>query len=161
MADDKERTDIIIEGSTATWELRAEGDIEGTYTGSFRFRCFLTPTQVLAAGREQRELLGKNPTLATNHEDQLAWSLAQLKQRIISAPPFWTSNVPLSGMPGDISDENIIGAVIDAAVSAESKYKSQIKSRKEDAIKRAKEMAEKTLSRVDEAPPKEEEDGED
>lgn len=154
MADEKERTDIIIEGNTATWELRADGDINGTYTGSFRFRCFLSPTQQLAAGREHRELLGKNPTLASSDDDTIAWFLSELKQRVITAPPFWTAG----GYPGDIPDLNILSAVMDAASAAQQKYKNQLKNRKDDAIKRAKEMAEKMVATRDAAPDKDKED---
>ena len=140
------RQDILIEGGQATWEMRLEGDIQGTYSGTFKFRCFLTPTQRLAAGREHRELLGSNPTLATEHDDNLAFSLSQLKHRIISAPPFWTSN----GIAGDLPDENIIDSVLDAAIAAELKYKAQLKQKKGDAIERAKKAAERLLKLRDE-----------
>ena len=144
------RQDISIEGSIATWEMRLEGEIQGTYTGTFRFRCFLTPTQRLAAGREYRELLGNNPQLALPHEDNLAFSLSQLKYRILSAPPFWTSTIQQNSVAGDLPDENIIDAVLDAAVASELKYKAQLKQRKIDAIERAKKAAERMLQRRDE-----------
>ena len=138
--------DIIIEGNQATWEMRLEGDIQGTYVGTFKFRCFLTPTQRLSAGREYRELLGSNPTVALEHEDNLAFSLSQLKQRVISAPPFWTSN----GVAGDLPDESIIDAVLDAAIASEIKFKEQLKQKKADAIERSKKAAEKMLKLRDE-----------
>lgn len=146
MADqDLDRKDIIIEGNTATWEIQLDGDINGTYTGSFRFKCFLTPTQRLAASREHRELLGENPTIALEHEYNLAYALSQLKYRIVSAPPFWTSSLQASNMPGDLPDENIIMAVLDAAIGAELKYRKQLKNKKTDAIERAKKAAERLL----------------
>lgn len=135
------RNDILIEGNTATWEVRLDGDIQGTYTGSFKFRCYLTPTQRLAASREHRELLGEHPTFATTHDDNLAFSLSQLKYRVISAPPFWGS----SGISGDIPDSNVIDAVLEAAIAAELKYKAQLKQKKNDAIERAKRAAESLL----------------
>lgn len=141
-----ERSDIIIEGNTALWDIRLDGDINGTYTGSFRFKCFLTPTQRLAASREYRELLGPNPTIALEHEDNLAFALSQLKHRIISAPPFWTSTLQSSNVAGDLPDENIIMAVLDAAVGAELKYKAQLKTRKLEAIEKAKKAAERLLN---------------
>jgi hypothetical protein len=144
------RQDIQIDGSTATWEMRLEGEIQGTYTGTFKFRCFLTPTQRLAAGREHRELLGNNPTLATEHDDNLAFSLSQLKHRIISAPPFWTSTMQANGMAGDLPDENVIDSVLEAAIAAELKYKAQLKQRKLDALDRAKKAAEEMLKFRDE-----------
>lgn len=144
-----ERSDIIIEGDTALWEIRLDGDIKGTYLGSFRFKCFLTPTQRLAASREYRELLGENPLLALKHEDNLAYALSQLKYRVISAPPFWTSSLQTSEMAGDLPDENIIMAVLDAAIGAELKYKAQLKKRKQEAIEKAKKAAERLLNQQD------------
>lgn len=129
------RSDIIIEGNTATWSFRLDGDINGTYSGTFRFRCYLSPLQRIAADRERRELLGNHPEYASEHESFLAYSLTQLKYRILTAPPFWNSQNPGS-MGGDIADENIISAVIDAAVGAEIKYREQLKERKQQALDR-------------------------
>lgn len=146
---EKERSDIIIEGSTATWEIKTDGAINGTYIGTFRFRCYLTPTQQIAANREMREVLGANPTMAPDHESFLAYALTQLKYRIISSPPFWMSAVG-GNLQGDLPDENVISTVLDAALGAEIKYKKQLVARKDDAIKRAKEAAERMLKSQDE-----------
>lgn len=143
--EEKERTDIIIEGNTATWEMKVDGIINGTYTGTFRFRCYLTPTQQIAASREMREMLGPQMTMAPEHESFLAYALTQLKQRIISAPPFWSSQ----SVPGDLPDENVISLVLDAAIGAELKYKKQLAQRKLEAIERAKQAAERMLSTKD------------
>ena len=150
LEDYSDRQDITIEGNVATWEIRLEGDIQGTYSGAFKFRCFLTPTQRLAAGREHRELLGNQPSLATMHDYNLAFSLSQLKYRVISGPPFWASTVQLSGVSGDVPDENVIDAVLEAAVASELKYKAQLKKKKADAIERAKKAAESLLKLRDE-----------
>ena len=144
------RTDIVIEGNTATWDIRLDGDINGTYVGTFRFKCFLSPTQKLAASREYRQLLGENPTLILKHEDNLAFALSQLKYRVISAPPFWTSTAQLSGMAGDIPDENIIDAVLDAAIDAELKYVAHLQKKKTESIEKAKKAAERMLAQHDE-----------
>lgn len=149
MAEDT-RSDIVIEGNTATWEIKMDGDINGTYLGAFRFRCYLTPTQRLAASRDYRELLGPSPTLALTNEDNLAFSLTQLKYRIISAPPFWTSSQSTTNMSGDLPDENVIQAVLDAAISAELKYRAQVKTKRTDAIQKAREAAERLLNQRDE-----------
>lgn len=141
----KERLDIIIEGNTASWEMKVDGEIQGTYSGTFRFRCFLTPTQQIAANREYRELLGPQMTMAAEHESFLAYALTQLKYRIVTAPPFWSSTLQTSAISGDVPDENVITAVLDAAVAAEIKYKSQLKQRKLDAIEQARKAAEKIL----------------
>lgn len=155
------RTDIIIEGNTATWDIKLDGDINGTYLGSFRFKCYLSPLQQIAANREYREILGPNPSFADEHASFLAYALTQLKYRIVSAPPFWNSANPAT-MSGDLPDENIIAAVLDAALGAEIKYKSQLKSKKLESVARAKAAAEKALNaEVDEDDRKAEEDDED
>lgn len=145
-----DRSDIIIEGNTARWDMRLEGDILGTYTGSFRFKCYLLPTEKLAAGRQYRELLGPNPTIALEHEDSLAFTLSQLKQRVLSAPPFWTSTMQGNGIAGDLPDEKIINAVLETAIAAEFKYAAQVQAKKIEAIDKAKKAAEKMLKGQDE-----------
>ena len=90
-------TDITLEGDTATWLMpQMNGELQGTYTGSFRFRTFLDPLRRLQAGREYRELLGPYPDLVSEADGHLAYALSQLKQRVISSPPFWTASVPES-----------------------------------------------------------------
>lgn len=148
--ENKEDSNIIIEGNTALWELKQDGDINGTYTGSFRFRCYLVPSQRLAASREYRELLGPHANLALNHDDNLAFALTQLKYRVISSPPFWTSSLSTTLMAGDLPDENIIQTILDAAISAELKYKYQLKEKRSEAIQKAKRAAEKLLNERDE-----------
>lgn len=140
MAED--RNDIKIDGTVATWEINTTGSINGTYIGTFRFRCFLTPLQQIAAGREERELIGVNMSLAPEHEKFLAFALTQLKYRVISSPPFWASANPNGNMSGDIPDEEVINMILSAAIDSEAKYKNELKSRKEEAIKRAKTASE-------------------
>jgi hypothetical protein len=146
MADEKDFSDISIDGDVATWQLRAEGDIHGTYAGTFKFRCYLTPMQEIAAGRKRRELLGSNPFAADEHESFMAYALSQLEQRVISAPPFWTASIPTSGMAGDIPDVNVINQVLNAAGDAQLKYKQEKDKQKKEAIERAKKAAEAFLA---------------
>lgn len=152
-----ERSDLIIEGNTATWDMRLDGDIHGTYVGAFRFKCYLSPLQQIAADRERRELLGNQPLYASEHESFLAYALTQLKYRIITAPPFWASQNPAT-LAGDIADENVIAAVLDAALGAEIKYKSQLKKKKLDAVTRAKASTEKAMEGDDESDDESDED---
>lgn len=153
------RSDIMIEGNTATWSFRLDGDIHGTYSGTFRFRCYLSPLQRIAADRERRELLGNHPEYASEHESFLAYSLTQLKYRIITAPPFWSSQNP-GPMGGDIADENIINAVIDAAVGAEIKYREQLKKRKDDALNRGIASVDEAMKGDDDEPEEKDEEDE-
>jgi hypothetical protein len=143
MADETNFDDssIVIDGYEAHWRINAEGPINGKYIGTFKFRCYLTPTQRIAANREYREMLGSNPTLIPEHEDGLAYALTQLKYRVISYPPFWEGeDKPILG---DIADYNIISLVLNASVAAELKYLKQLGEKKKTAIERAVASAEK------------------
>jgi hypothetical protein len=144
MADIK-KSDIVIEGTTASWSIHMEGDVSGTFNGTFRFKCFLTPTERIAANREMRALLGEHPMLVPEHESFLAYALTQLKYRIITAPPFWKSGE--SGWAGDLPDSNVISEVLNAAVEAEVKYKDELNKRKLEHLDRAKKAAEAILNR--------------
>lgn len=138
-----DRPDIVIENHVATWQLKAEGAINGTYMGTFKFKCFLLPSETVAAGRERRELLGENAILATQKESFYAYALPQLKYRVISGPPFWQSKD--GGYAGDLADAEVMGAILDAALGAELKFSHEIKQRKTAAIERAKKAAEQIL----------------
>lgn len=136
----------MIDGNIATWSIVALGDVNGTYHGIFKFKCFLTPTERLAAGRDYRDLLGPNGALAFKREENLALTLAELKYRIVSAPPFWTSAVGINGQQGDIPDEVVLDKILEAAMASEIKYFAVLKEKKEAMIKKSKESAEKLLS---------------
>lgn len=151
------RPDIRIENNVAVWEINAVGNIMGSYHGTFRFRTFLTPLQQISAGREERELIGINMSLAPEHEKFMAYALTQLKYRIVSAPPFWSSANTFGGLAGDLPDEEIINMVLSAAIDAEIKYKAEIKERKEEAVKRARKAAESITKKELEAREEEEE----
>lgn len=135
--------DIQLNGSIATWELNTEGKILGTYSGTFKFRCFLTPLQLIAVGREQRALLGESKawveTVDYEHESFLAYALIQLKYRIIESPPFWKSSGVNKTHDGDIPDQEVLEKILDAAIRSELKYKDDLKKRKEKAIQAANE----------------------
>lgn len=146
----EDRSDIKLDGSTALWEMKADGVIHGTYMGTFRFRCYLSPLQQIAAGREERELLGTNIALAPEHERFLAYALSQLKYRVITAPPFWSSANPNGNLAGDVADEEIVSAVLDAAINAEVMYKKELKKRRDSAIERAKTLGEQMNKQVEE-----------
>jgi hypothetical protein len=143
--------DIIIDGSVATWNMVDQGDVNGTYIGVFKFRCYLTPIQKLACGREYRELLGPSPAMATSQDDNLAFALTQLKHRVISGPPFWQSSLQTTGYAGDLPDEVVLMHILDASISAEIKYKEQLKKKREEAITRAENIAEKIKAKQDTA----------
>lgn len=153
MAKKKERTDITIDNGVATWSIGTQGKILGTYAGTFKFKCYLMPSQKLAAGREFRELIGQHHELATEKEKFTAFALAQLKQRIISAPPWWVS----TDQPGDIPDEDVLTAILDAALDAEVKFIKDKQKEKEENLAKARKAAEKILEDSTQADEEEEE----
>lgn len=148
------RKDLVIENNLCRWDISCNGDVNGLYTGTFVFKCFLTPSEKLAAGRDYRELLGENAVLALKHEDNLAFVLSQLKYRIISAPPFWSSSIGLNGFQGDLPDEKVLDIIFEAALSAEFKYLALLQEKKEKALEKAKKVAENVAENKE----KEEED---
>ena len=123
---------------TSTFALREEGDSTGqTYAGVFVFKCFLNPLDQLAAGKLYRELLGTDIQNASELERFVAFSLSQLKYRIVKAPSFWKTTESM--IEGNLPDTNILTLVLDKAISSESLYKEQLKKRKETAILKAAE----------------------
>lgn len=140
-----DRTDLVIENNLCKWSININGDINGLYTGNFTFRCFLTPTQKIAASRDFRELLGPNPIEVDEHTDNLCFTVSQLKYRVLSGPPFWSSSLGINGYLGDIPDEPVLDAILDAALSAEWKYTALLQDRKDKALERAKKASEAIL----------------
>lgn len=138
----KQRTDIQILDNVATYSLSFNGAIQGLYMGQFKFRCYLSPMQNLSASREYRDLLGANTELATENDRFLAFALAQLKYRILEAPPFWNT---VDGA-GEIPDYDVITMVMEAAMDSEVMFRDKKKEEKERAIAQSKAAAEKILA---------------
>lgn len=139
------RKDIAIEGNTAIWQISAIGEVLGLYAGTFKFKCYLSPLEKLSAGRLYRELLGGNATMALQHEDSLAFTLSQLKQRVISGPPFWQSSLSGEGV-SQVPDENVLDIILEAAIAAEFKFLAELRQKKENVLEQAKKAAEKYLA---------------
>lgn len=140
--------DIILNGSEATWIMpRMEGQLGGTYIGSWTFRCYLDPLRSLQAGREYRELLGSLAIQASDTESDLAFALVQLKHRVLAAPAFWTSTESSSGIPGNIGDLNVIAAVLDAAMRSEELFKMKIAKEREEVLERTIKAGEDLLQK--------------
>lgn len=141
-----DKTDITIDGQIATWIMpTTQGDVGGTYTGTFQFRCILDPLRSLQAGREYRELLGKNAVLASESDSDLAFALTQLKHRVLKAPPFWSSTTQDAEFAGNLPDLNIIVLVLDAALRAENQYKERMAEQREAILNRSIKVAEKNI----------------
>lgn len=141
-----EKSDITVEGQIATWLMPAtQGDVGGTYTGTFQFRCLLDPLRSLQAGREYRELLGKHAVLVSEADADLAFALTQLKHRVLKSPPFWSSTTQDAEFAGNLPDLNIIALALDAAIRAENLYKEKMAEQREAILNRSIKVAENNL----------------
>ena len=87
--------------------------------------------------------------MALQHDESLAFTLSQLKHRVISAPPFWNSAVGLSRILGDIPDENVLNEIFEAALSAEFKYLAEMQEKRDKALERGKKAAEAIIEAQD------------
>lgn len=139
MLEDKQNIEINLAEGTATFRLTSIlGAVTRTmYTGSFTVRTVLEPTRVLAQGRIKRSLLGDKPEHATDHENNLAFSLSQLQVRILKAPPWWDSD-PAQEVRGGAVEENVLYAVLDLAIEAQRQYAEQIRKESKESINRIK-----------------------
>lgn len=135
-------SEITIENETAIYHLNYQGEVGGTYLGTFKFRTFLTPAQALDADRDFRELLGPNANFAATNAENIAYALAQLKQRIIEAPPFWSTNAGRFG-GSSVKDLGCLDLVLEAAVASEVKFRKEMTKRHEDSLKRLQAILDK------------------
>lgn len=154
MIDTVDENDISIDAQgVATWEMNTTAPINGTYQGVFKLRTGITPMQEIEADRDYRELLGKNTELISSHIENLAYALTQLKQRVISGPPFWFDGI--SKFPGSqVRDKEIIEKVFEASVVAETKYRKMLQEKHKlsvEKLAKAIEMREQQEKEAQEA----------
>lgn len=143
MAKKKEKANLVsinLEEATATFRISAElGAVtRQTYDGVFTVRTLLEPFRKLASGRTQRALLGSMAQHATDHEHNIAFALAELQQRVLSAPPWWDSMPDLEVRGSAVRDENIILMVLDSAIEAQAQYSKDLHKSSAEAIKALK-----------------------
>lgn len=130
---------IRIEGSEAKFDVNILGNItKQSYIGTFKVKCLLSPLEDIEADKLYRDLLGNNFHLADKAVKDKALALAQLKVRVLEAPPFW-ENEYIGG--GHISDSNVILDVIDLAIQAQEEYVKQ----KEEEMKQRQELLTKAI----------------
>ncbi len=138
--------EITFNGTVGIWQMPlTEGEIQGSYSGTFEFRAVLDPIRQLQAGREFRALLGDLSHLASETEYKLALALTQLKHRIIKAPPFWTSAAQDGGIAGNVGDTNIVALVWEAALMAETLYKEKMMAERTGLLDSTIGLAEKKV----------------
>jgi hypothetical protein len=131
-----EESEVMIDAQgIAAWEMDMVAPISGTYQGVFKFKTVLSPIQQVEADRDYRELLGKNAEFVSTYIENIAYALAQLKQRVVSAPPFWFDGI--SKFPGSqVKDLEVVEKVLEAAVAAETKYRKMLNEKHKQSIKK-------------------------
>lgn len=145
----KNLSDITLhEDGTASFVLNADGEYSGTCRGLFKFKCFLTPLEQLGASRDYISLVGQHPELLSEGEKWIAWCIAQLKYRIIKAPPFWKTGEAFDGNV----DSNILMTVADHAIESQMLYKRRLDERKQKALETAAEALKAQQERLNPIP---------
>ena len=81
--------DLVVQPEgVAIFTINEEGQIQGSYKGVFTLRCYLSPLDSLAAGREFRNLLGPFADSASEQDRYTAFCMSQLAKRVIKGPPW-------------------------------------------------------------------------
>jgi hypothetical protein len=127
---------INLDG-TATYAINEEGSIQGSYRGTFALRCYLSPLDSLAAGRQFRELLGAYGDSAGENDRYTAFCISQLAKRVIKGPPWWNADQ----IAGNIPDLNILSTLLDRSLTAEAAYKARLQEKKVEALAKAQQAA--------------------
>lgn len=129
----------LLEGN-GKFYLQIEGEISGeSYMGTFTVKGSLSPLDTIKSDRRYRELMGKDIQYATDHASQLAFSLAQLNQRIVESPDWWKNDE----INGGHLDENVIMEIFSKAIECEKEYRLK---RKEQSDIYKKRINEKIMS---------------
>ena len=107
----------------AEFSINICGDnTRNTYMGNFKVKCLTSPYEQLQSDKLYRELLGDNPYYASDVSKNYAFTLSQLKYRIIESPPFW-ANPDQPNIPGGhIKDSNVLSEVLEKAIEARDKF---------------------------------------
>ena len=136
--------EINTEDCTGIFHLNENGTTTiQTYMGTFKVKCILNPMDFMAADKLYRELLGDiHPETAHGHTKSVAFSLSQLKYRIIEAPAFW-DNRELGG--SHLKDDSIIVSVLNMAMDIERKYRATMVK---EAERRQEELTDRIRSKA-------------
>lgn len=127
----------IDPNGTATYTINEEGPIQGSYKGVFTLRCYLSPLDSLAAGRQFRDLLGAYGESAGEQDRYTAFCLSQLSKRVVKGPPWWN----VDSISGNIPDLNILSTLLDRCLTAENAYKQRLQTKKMEALEKAQKAA--------------------
>lgn len=123
---------FVIEGSTAgilVTVLSERDNVEKK--GWFKFQCLLDAMDLINQDAVYRDLIGARPHEGDKFAVKLAWSLAQLKYRVIEAPDWWKEgNKEIWGTKCDF---NIIKEILDVAIEAEELFLSDLANRAKKA----------------------------
>lgn len=126
---------------TATFMVNEEASgTRTTYKGVFKVKCIMSPLEYINSDALYRELLGKtNPQLATKYVNELCYTIAQLKYRIMEAPAWYKNSG--GGVDGSHLEDSVLFSILDKAIEAEMDYRKGI----EEKYTKAKEEVRKAV----------------
>jgi hypothetical protein len=124
---------------TKSFTVRITGDRTGElYPGEFSAYRRLTHRQELLRDKINRELLGNNPTGASERAISQAEILAELQVSVVDAPTWWKEcNGGL-----DLADDNVIQTLYKHVMEIKLEAINEVKKKAEEATKDLKEFVE-------------------
>jgi hypothetical protein len=125
---------------TTEFRISVTGDKSGeTYIGTFKCLRRLSHRQELARDRKYRELLGENPTTASEFAKEKAEIFADLAVCLTDVPVWWKE----TGYGLDLVDDNVVGAVWSESIKIRVDAIKEVQEKGKASEARLKEMAEK------------------
>lgn len=115
-----------------SFTVSVNGEVTGEkFYGTFKCKTRLSHRDMLTIDKIRRELLGTNAEEASPDARAFAAAIAQLSVRLTSAPAWWTDN----GNGMDLSDEEVVAAVLSEAIKAETDARASVIKKAQDAEK--------------------------
>lgn len=126
---------FIFDKSTASVVITVLDEVKDTEErGIFKFRCHLTPMDIIDTDAFYRELIGVRPSESDRVADRMAYSLSQLRYRVIDAPEWWKKDPEgRSQIWGGHCNKNVVVEVFNVAVTAETLYLEKLKKESKHA----------------------------
>lgn len=132
---------MAAEANEAPFTISLEGEVTGEkWFGEFSAKKRLSHKDHLRKDQVRRELLGGQTGEASQRAASTAMILSELAVRLTKSPAWWGAN----GDGLEFEDDNIIGAVYDAAMKVEKDAAEARKKKAEKEVEKMRaEMAEK------------------
>lgn len=122
--------------NTEKFTVDVVGDVTGkTWKGLFTTKLRLSHRDQLRQDEIRRELLGKGAEHASQRALNQAEIFSFLTIHITAAPSWWEQN----GGGLDLDDDNVVGEIFQAVVSAKAEAMKQLQGEAETAVAKLKE----------------------